>query len=84
MQQNNIYDGLEYTTKEVNGNFKIWVYGYDHNGKRIDTIVGVSGLIRFCGVEKANKFIKRAFETYDSDKCVCKLYRGLKITFYTN
>lgn len=37
-----IYDGLEYTTKQINRTFKIKVNGM-FNGKKINTLVGVSG-----------------------------------------
>lgn len=81
---NNIYDGLEYTTKQINSSFKMWVYGKTKDGKRIDKLVGVSGLIELCGIEIANSFVDRAFNTVDDDKCVCKLRRGIKITFYNH
>lgn len=70
------YNGMKYSTKQVNANFKIKVYG---NG--INKAVGVKGLIELIGVELANKMLKRAFLSMD-DKEVCKLRRGLKITFY--
>lgn len=72
---------FNYTKHEVNANFKIKVYGRLENGKKVDTLVGVSGLIMLIGVELANKQIARAFKSMD-DKCVCKLRRGLKVTYY--
>lgn len=75
-----INPGMTYTTKEVNSNWKIKVNGV-FNGKKVNTLVGVSGLIRMIGKELADKFIVRAFRDM-LDKCVCKLRRGLKITFY--
>lgn len=81
MNQSGIYKGLEYTTKEINGTFKIKVSGVNYEGNRLNIAVGVSGLIKLIGVDLANNLLKRAFETKD-DKCVCKLRRGLKITFY--
>ena len=75
-----IYNGLNYTTREINFNFRIKVAGVDANGK-INKLVGVAGLIRLIGIELVNKFIKRAFKSQD-DKCVCKLRRGLVISFY--
>lgn len=79
----NIYDGLDYTTKEINSTFKIWAYGYNHNGIKIDTLIGVSGLIQLIGIDLTNTLVGRAFnETINSDKAICKLRRGLKITFY--
>lgn len=80
---NSIYDGLNYTTKEINSTFKIWVYGNDKlTGKNIDTIIGVSGLIKLIGIDLTNSFLDRAFDTVNSDKCICKLRRGIKVTFY--
>lgn len=71
---------LNYSTREINRTFKIKVYGYV-DGRKIDILVGVSGLLRLIGVELANKMLVRAFRTAD-DKLVCKLRRGIKITFY--
>lgn len=71
---------LNYSTREINRAFKIKVYGYV-DGRKIDTLVGVSGLLRLIGVELANKMLAKAFRTAD-DKQVCKLRRGIKITFY--
>lgn len=74
---------LAYTTKQINSNFKIKVAGHNNDTKKLNTLVGVSGLVNLIGVELANKFIKRAFENSRwEDKTVCKLRRGLKITFY--
>ena len=80
MKSEDIYNGLEYTTKEINRTFKIKVNGL-FNGKKINTLVGVSGLIKLVGVEMANKMLRRAFNGTD-DKTVCKLRRGIKISFY--
>lgn len=76
----NIYSGLRYTTKEINRNYKIKVAGLV-DGSKVNTLVGVSGLLELVGVEMANKLLDRAFRCMD-DKQVCKLRRGLKITFY--
>lgn len=76
----NIYNGLRYTTREINRNCKIKVAGLV-DGTKVNTLVGVSGLIGMVGVEMANKLLDRAFRCMD-DKQVCKLRRGLKITFY--
>ena len=72
---------LNYTTREINRNFKIKVSGKDADGTKIHTLVGVSGLLRFVGEDMANKMLNRAFNTPD-DKQVCKLRRGIKVTFY--
>lgn len=40
--------GLRYTTKEINSNFKLKVFGMV-DGKKVNTLVGVDGLIRVVG-----------------------------------
>jgi hypothetical protein len=75
-----IYNGLAYTTKEINQNFRIKVNGIV-DGKKINKLVGVAGLIRLIGVEMANKMFRRAFAGKD-DKLVCKLRRGIRVSFY--
>lgn len=70
-----------YTTTEINRNFRIKVAGIDGNGNCINTLVGVSGLIKLIGEDLFNKFVKRAFDCMQ-DVCVCKLRRGLKVSFY--
>ena len=57
-----IYNGLLYTTKEINRNYRIKINGI------------VDG-------KKVNKMLRRAFNGTD-DKTVCKLRRGIKISFY--
>lgn len=72
---------LKYTTREINGNYKIKVSGL-FDGKKINTLVGVSGFMRMVNdVELCNRLLDRAFSCMD-DKCVCKLRRGIKISFY--
>lgn len=73
---------LNYSTSQVNRNFKIKVFGIV-NGKKVNTLVGVSGLLRILdgSVDLANRLFDRAFNSMD-DKCVCKLRRGVKVTFY--
>lgn len=72
---------LKYTTREINGNYKIKVSGL-FDGKKINTLVGVSGLVRIVAdLELTNRLLDRAFNSLD-DKCVCKLRRGIKISFY--
>lgn len=76
-------NGLNYTTKEINSNFKIKVSGVNFDGQRIHKLVGVRGLVELVGVELANSLLERSFNACaNSDKSVCKLRRGLKITFY--
>ena len=72
---------LKYTTREINGNYKIKVSGL-FDGKKVNTLVGVSGFLKMVDdVELCNRLLGRAFRSMD-DKCVCKLRRGLKISFY--
>ena len=72
---------LNYPTREINLDFRIKVYGVDENGKRINKLMGVSGITELIGIELLNKFLERAYRLV-SDKTVCKLRRGLQITFY--
>ena len=72
---------LAYTTREINRNFKIKVTGMV-DGKKVNTLVGVRGLISYVGdVELCNRLLNRAFNTM-ADKEVCKLRRGIRISFY--
>lgn len=71
---------LNYSTKMINANFRIKVNGII-NGKKINTLVGVAGAIALIGVEMLNKLLKRAFASLE-DKCVCRLRRGIKFSFY--
>ncbi len=76
-----IYKGLQYTTKEINRTFKIKVNG-SVDGKKLKVLVGVSGLINIVGnIQLVNRLLGRAFNCID-DKQICKLRRGIKITFY--
>ena len=70
-----------FTTKFINQNFRIKVFGRDENGKKINTLMGVSGIIRLIGEELFYKFIQRALDCM-MDCCVCKLRRGIKISLY--
>ncbi len=73
--------GLKYTTKEINSNFKLKVFGMV-DGKKVNTLVGVDGLIRVVGdIALTNRLLDRAFNCMD-DVCVCRLRRGVKISFY--
>lgn len=72
---------LNYTTTYINRNFRLKVYGIDENGNRINKLVGVAGLISLIGTELLNKFIDRALKA-GLDKVVCKLRRGLQVSFY--
>lgn len=74
---------LQYSTREINRDFKIKIYGYTEEGRKVDTLVGVSGLILLIGVEHVNKQVEKAYKS-GQDKCVCKLRRGLKVTYYAH
>ena len=71
----------KYTTKFINQNFRIKVFGRDEQGKKINTLMGVSGIIRLIGEELFYKFIQRALDCM-RDVCVCKLRRGLQVSLY--
>lgn len=72
---------MNYTTTEINNNFKIKVAGRTESGEKINTLVGVSGAISLIGETMFGKLLDRAFAC-SSDVCVCKLRRGLKFSFY--
>lgn len=72
---------LEFTSKFINANFRIKVWGRDAEGKKINTLLGVSGIIKLIGEELLNKFIKRALKS-GLDACRCALRRGLVVTLY--
>ena len=81
MNTQNIYNGLKYTTREINRNYKIKINGIV-NGKKVNMLVGVSGLIKIVGdIDLVNRLLDRVFNCI-GDKEVCKLRRGVKITFY--
>ena len=73
---------LNYSTSEINRNFKIKVFGRI-NGRKVNTLVGVSGLLRILdgATDLVNRLLDRAFNS-KGDKCVYKLRRGLQISFY--
>lgn len=71
----------KYSTKEINSNWKIKVNGL-LDGKKVNTLVGVAGFLRIVGdIALAERLLDRAFDKMD-DKVVCKLRRGVKISFY--
>jgi hypothetical protein len=76
-----IYSGLLFSTSEINANFRIKVNYINENGKKVNTLVGVYGLIKLIGMEFVNKFLTKAFNGKD-DKLVCKLRRGIRVSFY--
>lgn len=78
-----VYKGLNYTTREINQNFKIKLNGINQYGKKVNTLIGVCGLIHLVGIQKANKMIKKAFSSKE-DKTECKVYGRARVTFYTH
>lgn len=50
--------------------------------KNLNLAVGVSGLIKLVGVQLANKFVYRSFNS-GLDKTPNSLRRGLRVTFYS-
>lgn len=72
---------LKYTTKQINRNYKIKVSGI-FEGEKVNTLVGVSGLLKMVNdIALTNRLLDRAFDCME-DVCVCKLRRGLKVSFY--
>lgn len=50
-----IYNGLLYTTKEINRNFRIKINGIV-DGKKVNKLIGVKGLIELIGVEMVIRY----------------------------
>ena len=74
---------LNYSVSMINANFKIKVFGHDKEGHKINTLVGVSGLIDLLdgAIDLVNRLLDRAFSSM-GDVCHCKLRRGIKVSFY--
>lgn len=73
---------LRFSSKFINRNYRLKVYGVDALGRKVNKLVGVAGMIALIGIEMFNKLLDRAARCLD-DVCVCKLRRGLKISFYS-
>lgn len=63
-----IYNGLLYTTKEINRNFRIKINGIV-DGKKVNKLVGVKGLIELIGVPNGyisceGRCCQEAYEMY--------------------
>ena len=72
---------LKYTTREINRNLKIKVSGL-FNGSKVNTLVGVKGMLEYIGdTGLTNRLLDRAFNSRE-DKVICKLRRGIKVSFY--
>lgn len=68
---------LQFSTASINRNFIIKIYGNGQN-----KAVGVTGLRGAVQDDNlVNKMLSKAFATME-DKQVCKLRRGLKVSFY--
>lgn len=74
---------MNYSISQINRTFLIKVFGYDNEGNKVNRLVGVSGLLDLIGLELANKLLQRAYNCQD-DKCVCRLRRGLQVSFYVH
>ena len=48
---------MKYDTTFINRNFLLKVYGVDSENKRINRLVGVSGLVGLIGVELTEKLL---------------------------
>ena len=72
---------LAYSSKFINRNYLIKVSGVDAQGNRVHKLVGVRGIIELIGIDMLNKLLNRAAKCIE-DVCVCKLRRGLKVSFY--
>ena len=73
---------MTYTTSTINRDFRLKVFGLNNEGNKINTLVGVSGCIDLIGEAMMEKFLDRAY-MQGNDATVCKLRRGLKVTFYS-
>lgn len=71
----------KFSSKFVNANFRIKVFGCTEDGRKINTLMGVSGIIAMIGEELFYKFVQRALDCM-KDVCVCKLRRGLQVSLY--
>lgn len=52
---------MVHSSKTINRNFLIKASGIDGKGKRINKLVGVTGLLELVGEVLADKFVTRAF-----------------------
>lgn len=72
---------MTYTSKQINRDWRIKVDGMTEDGKRLHTLMGVSGIIALIGEEFLQKLLDRAYDSME-DSCTCKLRRGIAVTFY--
>lgn len=71
---------MSYTTTQINRDFRIKVFG-EYEGRKINTLRGVSGIVEMIGEELFEKFLNRAYKS-GMDATYCKLRRGLMVTLY--
>ena len=67
---------LNYRIADINRDYLIKVCGLGLN-----KLFGVSGLANLIGIDNLNKTLARAYAC-TGDKCVCKLRRGIQVTYY--
>ena len=72
---------VRFTSKFINANFRIKVFGRDENGRKINTLMGVSGIVAMIGEDLFYRFVQRALDCM-MDVCHCKLRRGLQVSLY--
>ncbi len=61
---------MVHSSKTINRNFLIKASGINSEGKRINTLVGVSGLLALIDEELADKFVTRAIKaSFNNDSC---------------
>ena len=73
---------MTYTSKQINRDWRMKVHGTTEDGKKLHTLMGVSGVITLIGEDFLEKFLNRAYACME-DSCTCKLRRGIVITFYS-
>lgn len=71
---------LNYKPAQIVKDYLIKVSGY-FNGQYVNKLVGVRGLLGYIGTERANKMLARAYAC-QGDVFRCKVYGGLKVSFY--
>ena len=72
---------MTYTSRQINRDFRLKVFGF-LNGKKINMLVCVSGLLNLIGEELMEKQLNRAYKS-GMDVTVCKLRRGLQVSYYS-
>lgn len=66
---------MVHSSKTINRNFLIKASGINSEGKRINTLVGVSGLLALIGEDLADKFVTPGIkeEIHDRSRSRCHL-----------